>query len=73
MWDFYLAGSEAAFRHDTFVVFQLQLGRRMDAAPPARDTLSRGKMPTARYGLAQAQVCQWLGQGDGHNEELFHV
>jgi cyclopropane-fatty-acyl-phospholipid synthase len=36
MWDFYLAGSEAAFRHDTFMVFQLQLARRMDGAPLAR-------------------------------------
>lgn len=43
MWDFYLAGSEAAFRQDTFVVFQLQLARRMDAVPLARDYIELWK------------------------------
>ena len=43
MWDFYLAGSEAAFRQDTFVVFQLQLSRRMDAVPLARDYIETWK------------------------------
>jgi len=56
MWDFYLAGSEAAFRHDTFVVFQLQLGRRMDAAPPARDYIEPWK---------DAHRPIWSGAGTG--------
>jgi cyclopropane-fatty-acyl-phospholipid synthase len=43
MWDFYLAGSEAAFRQDTFVVFQLQIARRMDAVPLARDYIEPWK------------------------------
>ncbi|HVW75591.1 MAG TPA: class I SAM-dependent methyltransferase [Rhizomicrobium sp.] len=37
MWEFYLAGSEMAFRHDGEVVFQLQLARRQDAVPLTRD------------------------------------
>ena len=37
MWDFYLAGCEAAFRHDVFLVFQVQVARRMDAVPITRD------------------------------------
>ena len=37
MWEFYLAGSEAAFRHQGLVVFQLQLTRRIDALPVTRD------------------------------------
>ena len=51
MWDFYLAGSEAAFRQDTFVVFQLQLARRRDAVPLARDYIEPWKdahRPTRR-------------------------
>ena len=36
MWEFYLAGSEAAFRFQNFVVFQLQLTRRVDALPITR-------------------------------------
>jgi cyclopropane-fatty-acyl-phospholipid synthase len=43
MWDFYLAGSEAAFRHDVFVVFQVQVARRMDAAPLTRDYITLWK------------------------------
>ena len=43
MWDFYLAGSEAAFRHDVFVVFQVQIARRMDAAPLTRDYITPWK------------------------------
>jgi len=37
MWEFYLAGSEMAFRYDGEVVFQLQLTRRQDAVPLTRD------------------------------------
>ena len=33
MWEFYLATSEAAFRHDRMFVFQLQLARHQDAVP----------------------------------------
>jgi cyclopropane-fatty-acyl-phospholipid synthase len=43
MWDFYLASSEAALRQDTFVVFQLQLARRMDAVPLTRDYIEPWK------------------------------
>ena len=53
MWDFYLAGSEAAFRQDIFLVFQLQLARRMDAAPPARDYVEPWK-DTHRTGAASS-------------------
>jgi cyclopropane-fatty-acyl-phospholipid synthase len=37
MWEFYLAGSEAAFRHQGLVVFQVQLARSIDALPTTRD------------------------------------
>jgi cyclopropane-fatty-acyl-phospholipid synthase len=43
MFDFYLAGSEAAFRQDTFVVFQLQIARRRETVPPSRDYIERWK------------------------------
>ena len=33
MWEFYLAASEAAFRYQGLVVFQMQLVRRIDALP----------------------------------------
>jgi cyclopropane-fatty-acyl-phospholipid synthase len=37
MWEFYLAGSETAFRYQGLVVFQLQLAKRIDAVPTVRD------------------------------------
>jgi cyclopropane-fatty-acyl-phospholipid synthase len=37
MWEFYLAGSEAAFRWQDMVVFQIQMARRNDVLPITRD------------------------------------
>ena len=37
MWEFYLAGSEAAFRHSGLVNFQIQLSKRIDIVPLTRD------------------------------------
>ena len=37
MWDFYLAGSEIAFRWQDLVVFQIQLAHKPDAVPLTRD------------------------------------
>ena len=37
MWEFYLAGCEAAFRHSGLVVFQIQLSKRVDTVPLTRD------------------------------------
>ncbi|MGZ6037545.1 MAG: class I SAM-dependent methyltransferase [Phenylobacterium sp.] len=41
MWEFYLAISELAFRHRGHFVFQMQLARRIDAAPITRDYMAR--------------------------------
>lgn len=37
MWEFYLAGSETAFRYQGMMVFQIQLIKRIDALPIVRD------------------------------------
>lgn len=37
MWEFYLAGSEAAFRWEGLMVFQVQLAHKNDAIPLTRD------------------------------------
>ncbi len=36
MWEFYLAGSEMAFRHENLVVFQIQLAKSLHALPLTR-------------------------------------
>jgi cyclopropane-fatty-acyl-phospholipid synthase len=43
MWEFYLAGSETAFRYQDLVVFQVQLVRRIDALPITRDYMIDGE------------------------------
>ena len=40
MWEFYLALSEAAFRHGDHFVFQMQLAKRRDAVPLTRDYIN---------------------------------
>jgi cyclopropane-fatty-acyl-phospholipid synthase len=41
MWEFYLSISELAFRYRGHMVFQLQLAKRVDAAPITRDYMAR--------------------------------
>jgi cyclopropane-fatty-acyl-phospholipid synthase len=41
MWEFYLACSEASFRHDDLVVFQLQLAKRLDGLPITRGYMEK--------------------------------
>ena len=51
MWEFYLATSEAAFRHDRLFVFQLQLARHQDAVPVRRDYMAEAE-EALRHGPA---------------------
>jgi len=41
MWEFYLAGSEASFRWQDMMVFQIQLTRRNDIVPLTRDYIGK--------------------------------
>ncbi|NBW06671.1 MAG: hypothetical protein EBR82_01435 [Caulobacteraceae bacterium] len=43
MWEFYLSLSEAAFRHEDIVIFQIQLARRQESVPLTRDYLPRAE------------------------------
>jgi cyclopropane-fatty-acyl-phospholipid synthase len=51
MWEFYLAGSESAFRHDHITVFHLQL-----ALDQARVPFTRAYIPEAMARLAEAEL-----------------
>jgi cyclopropane-fatty-acyl-phospholipid synthase len=53
MWEFYLAGSEAAFRYDAIHVFHLQM-----ALDQARVPLTRDYIPEAMARLAEAELDQ---------------
>jgi cyclopropane-fatty-acyl-phospholipid synthase len=41
MWEFYLAGSEVAFRYQDHLVFQMQLHRHRQTIPRTRDYIAR--------------------------------
>jgi cyclopropane-fatty-acyl-phospholipid synthase len=43
MWEFYLAGCEAGFRHGGLAVFQIQLAKRLDAVPQTREYIAHRK------------------------------
>jgi cyclopropane-fatty-acyl-phospholipid synthase len=43
MWEFYLAGSEMAFRYQGMVVFQIQLAKRQGAVPLTRDYIGQAE------------------------------
>jgi cyclopropane-fatty-acyl-phospholipid synthase len=43
MWEFYLAGSEASFRWQDLVVFQVQMTKRNDILPITRGYIARGE------------------------------
>ncbi len=54
MWEFYLAGSEAAFRWSELVVFQIQLTHRNDVLPMTRDYISETERALAEQASAEA-------------------
>jgi cyclopropane-fatty-acyl-phospholipid synthase len=53
MWEYYLAGFEASFRHSGLAVFQIQLAKTMDAVPLTRDYMYR---PHADAGAGRLRI-----------------
>ncbi|NTF06610.1 class I SAM-dependent methyltransferase [Agrobacterium rubi] len=43
MWEFYLAGSEMAFTHENFYIFQIQLTKRGNVVPDNRDYIAKNE------------------------------
>ena len=44
MWEFYLAGSEAAFRFQHLMVFQIQLAKKVDSLPITRNYMAEREL-----------------------------
>ena len=61
MWEFYLAGSESAFRYDAIHVFHLQLARDQTRVPLTRDYIP-GEM--ARLAAAELDVPEYAALHD---------
>ncbi len=47
MWEFYLAGAEAAFRHQGQMVFQMQMAKKASSVPRTRDYISASERTLA--------------------------
>ena len=62
MWEFYLAGSEAAFRYQNLMVFQLQLTKRVDALPITRSYMAEAEARLAERERRLAEPVQMAGE-----------
>ena len=56
MWEFYLAASEASFRHMGMMVFQVQLAKKADALPITRSYMARAETSLAEREKTRAQA-----------------
>ncbi len=61
MWNFYLAGSEAAFRNGNMMVFQMQLARDRTALPQTRDYMFEAEQ-TLRRKLERPESVRLAGE-----------
>ena len=55
MWEFYLAASQAAFRWQDLMVFQIQLAHRNDTLPLTRDYIGQCEKALAIHETAHRQ------------------
>ncbi|MEO5325507.1 cyclopropane-fatty-acyl-phospholipid synthase [Mesorhizobium sp. CC13] len=56
MWEFYLAASEASFRWQDLMVFQIQLAHRNDTLPVTRDYIGKCEKALAMHDIAHRRT-----------------
>ncbi|MGF7006068.1 cyclopropane-fatty-acyl-phospholipid synthase [Aminobacter sp. BE322] len=56
MWEFYLAASEASFRWQDLMVFQIQLAHRNDILPVTRDYIGKCEKALAMHDIAHRRT-----------------
>jgi cyclopropane-fatty-acyl-phospholipid synthase len=56
IWELYLAGSEAAFRCEGLVVFQIQLSKKLGTVPLTRDYIGRAEAELRKRDSAAAML-----------------
>ena len=57
MWEFYLAGSESAFRWQNMMVFQIQLAHRQDTVPLTRNYIEQEEKRLKRLEMRKFKAC----------------
>ena len=58
MWEFYLAGSEAAFRWQDLMVFQIQITKKNDTVPITRDYIGKCEKALAMHEMAHGTLAK---------------
>ncbi|MGI8394960.1 class I SAM-dependent methyltransferase [Agrobacterium deltaense] len=56
MWEFYLAGSEMAFTHENFHIFQIQIAKDRDAVPYSRDYIAQNEAKLLEFEKTRAPL-----------------
>ncbi|WP_144575741.1 cyclopropane-fatty-acyl-phospholipid synthase family protein [Agrobacterium sp. DE0009] len=56
MWEFYLAGSEMAFTHENFHIFQIQIAKDRDAVPHNRDYIAQTEAKLLEFEKTRAPL-----------------
>jgi len=56
MWEFYLAGSEMAFTHENFHIFQIQIAKDRDAVPHNRDYIAQNEAKLLTFEKTRAPL-----------------
>ncbi len=56
MWEFYLSGSEASFRWQDLVTFQIQLTRKNDVLPMTRDYIGKCEKAIAMHEMGHSKA-----------------
>src|SRR5690606_21510418 len=54
MWEFYLSGSEAAFRWQDLMVFQIQVAKKNDVVPLTRDYIAKVERSLAMHEMSHS-------------------
>jgi cyclopropane-fatty-acyl-phospholipid synthase len=62
MWEFYLAGSEMAFREGAMMVFQIQLAKRQGVVPVTRDYIARDEARLCGVEQRGHPRLRWAGE-----------
>jgi cyclopropane-fatty-acyl-phospholipid synthase len=62
MWEFYLIGSELSFRYDYNMVFQIQMGKGINAVPVTRDYMFDWERRTALLSSGKNTETQVMGE-----------
>lgn len=57
MWEFYLAGCEASFRHGGLMVFQIQLAKQLETVPTTRNYIAERELTLRSQEEAASNLC----------------